>query len=215
MSAEILVCALRQPSAKRPGYVSARICRLRVTDVDVVRQRIFVGLPNKANRERWALFSDKTKRYFIEWMTERSPTRGHDYLLHNTLGNPLQISTLTNEFNRTLCKTYEGKTVNETGFDKWSTHRLRHTMASNLVSAGADAATVMAAGGWNSYEAMANYARVDVEVARRGYDEAMRRAKETRHYSPSRKSLTPSELLQRRQVQQVQPQLIKKSERCV
>jgi integrase/recombinase XerC len=93
----------------------------------------------------------------------------------------------------------QGKRVNETGLDKWSTHRLRHTMASTLVSSGADAATVMASGGWKSYEAMAVYARVDTDVARRGYDEAMRRSQDQKQSAPNRKPFTPADLLERRQ----------------
>jgi integrase/recombinase XerC len=206
-----LAAAIAEESGLRIG----EICRLRLTDVDVIRQRLFVALPNKTSCERWAFFGEKTKRFFIVWMAERSTRCAHNYLLHNTFGGPLTSNTLIHQFNRILCKTYEGKIVNEVGFDKWSTHRLRHTMASNLVSAGADAATVMAAGGWKSYETMAGYARVDQDVARRGYDEAMRRALETKHHAPSRRSLTFSELLQRKQVQSVQDQFIKESQRCV
>jgi len=62
-------------------------------------------------------------------------------------------------------------------------------MASNLVSAGADAATVMAAGGWKTYEAMCGYARVDSEVARRGYEDAMKRIKEAKYQAPRKKAL--------------------------
>jgi integrase/recombinase XerC len=207
-----LAAAIAEESGLRIG----EICRLRLDDVNLIRQRLFVALPNKTNCERYAPFAEKTKRYFIEWMTERDSKCVHDYLLHNTRGKPLNAHALHLEFRRALCKTYKGKTtLNETGFDKWSTHRLRHTMASNLVSAGADAATVMSVGGWKSYEAMAGYVRVDAELARRGYDEAMRRAKETKHHSPTRKSLTPSELLQRRRVQPVQDLLTKEAERCV
>jgi integrase/recombinase XerC len=201
--------------ALESGLRIGEICRLRLTHVDVVRQRLFVALPNKTNCERWAFFGDKTKRLFMEWMTERNPSCGHDHLFHNKLSEPWTVRALGREFGQTLCKIYDGEAINEVGFDKWSTHRLRHTMASNLVSAGADAATVMAAGGWKSFEPMTGYARVDHEVARRGYDEAMRRAQEKKHHAPSRRSLTFSELLQRKQVHPVQDQLIKESERCV
>jgi integrase/recombinase XerC len=197
------------------GLRIGEICRLRISDVALTRQRIFVRLPNKTNCERWALFSDKTKRYHIEWMAERDPGCSHDYLLHNSLGHPMTVGSLTAEFNRTLCKLARGRACNETGFDKWSTHRLRHTMASKLVSAGADVATVMAAGGWKSYDAMAGYARVDPNVARRGYDEAMRFAQVQKESAARKKVLSPSDLLERRRIGLPQQQPSEVYKRCV
>jgi site-specific recombinase XerD len=197
------------------GLRIGEICRLRTPDIDPKRQRVFVGLPNKTNCERWAFFSERTKRYYIEWMAERNPACGHDYVLHNTLGDPSTALSLAAEFKRTLCKVAIGKRVNEAGFDKWSTHRLRHTMASRLVSAGADVATVMAAGGWKSYDAMAGYARVDPNVARRGYDEAMRYAQVQKESAARKKVLSPSDLLERRRVSLPQQQPSEVYKRCV
>jgi len=118
------------------------------------QQRLFVRLPNKTNRERWAFFSHKTVQFYDAWIQARDPKCGHDYLFHNTLGHPLRPPTLADEFNRVLCTTCQGKKIHDTGLDTWSTHRLRHTMATNLVSGGADAATVMAAGGWVTADSM-------------------------------------------------------------
>jgi integrase/recombinase XerC len=180
------------------GLRIGEICRLKVTDVDLVQQRLFVGLPNETSRERNALFSDKARTYIAEWLEARDPECGHSYLFHNSLGDPLKVETLHREFGRTLCTIYCGRVVNEAGLEKWSTHRLRHTMASNLVSSGAEVATVMQAGGWRNYESMTGYASVDVARARKGYDEAMQRAREQKQ-SPTRMTiLTPEELLRRR-----------------
>ncbi len=182
--------------AEEAGLRIGEICRLRVEDVDLKQQRLFVRLPNKGNRERYAFFSEKTKRYYDEWMAERDPRGKHDVLLHNTLGNPCLVQQLGKEFSKVLCKTFLGQQVHETGWDKWSTHRFRHTMASNLVTAGADAATVMAAGGWKTYEAMCGYARVDADVARHGYEEAMSRVQQQKEQAPRKKALSPAEFLE-------------------
>jgi integrase/recombinase XerC len=185
--------------AEEAGLRIGEICRLRLQDVDLTRQRLFVRLPNKGKRERYGFFSGKVKQYYVEWMAERNPRNSNDdRLLHNTRGLPCKVQALGKEFSRVLCKTSEGKQRNEEGWDKWSTHALRHTMASNLVSAGADAATVMAAGGWKTYEAMCNYARVDAEVASRGYEEAMKRVQEKKHQVPRKKPLSVSEFLERK-----------------
>ena len=202
-----LAAAIAEESGLRIG----EICRLRLSDVDVSQQKIFVRLPNKTNCERFAFFGEKTKRYFIEWIAERNPNCGHEYLLHNSLRRPLTPGTLARELNQTLCKTFDGEKIHNTGFDTWSTHRMRHTMASRLVRGGADTHTVMAAGGWKSAEAMAGYARVDHEVARRGYDEAMRRSFEQEKSAPRRRTLTPGELLVRRQAAAAERQQFQQS----
>ncbi len=183
--------------AEEAGLRLGEICRLRLQDVDLIRQRLFVRLPNKGKSERYAFFSAKTKQYFAEWTAERDTRCKHDSLLHNTRLNPCTTHSLGAEFKRTLSKTYLGKVRNEEGWDKWSTHALRHTMASNLATAGADANVVMAAGGWRTYEAMCGYTRVDSEVARRGYEEAMKRARETRQQAPRKKPLSFDEFLDR------------------
>lgn len=182
--------------AEEAGLRIGEITRLRLEDVDLKRKRLFVRLPNKGNRERYAFFSEKTARHHAEWMAERKPDVGHDFLLHSHLGRPFNSHSLGQAFSRVLCKTHRGKARNEEGLDKWSTHALRHTMASNLVSAGADAATVMAAGGWKTYEAMCQYARVDEDVARKGYDEAMKKMQEKKTATPRKKTLSLAEFLE-------------------
>jgi len=184
--------------AEEGGLRSGEICRIRIPDIDVLGRKVFVRLPNKSNCERWAFFGEKTKRYYIEWMAERDPECGHNLVLHNSLGHELKTQSLRAEFNRTLCKTYDGKRVNEKGFDRWSTHRLRHTMASKLASAGADAATVMACGGWRSSDVMLGYARPHLRVVQREYHEAMRQAQHLKESSTSKKLISATDLLARR-----------------
>jgi integrase len=201
--------------AEEGGLRISEVCNLRLSDIDLVQQRAFIRLPNKTNTERWAFFGEKTKKYYAEWMLERDPDTSHDHVLHNYLSDPMMPYTLTCEFNRVLCKVYKGKKINEVGFDQWSFHRLRHTMASNLIAAGAGAATVMAAGGWKSHDAMAGYAKVDEDLARRGYDEAMRRAKDQAFKTPQRRSLTPADLLSRKGKSLILKPVSEEAEHCV
>lgn len=184
--------------AEEAGPRISEICRLRLSHIDLKQQRILIDLPNKGNIQRYAFFSEKTKKYFSEWMLERNPECGHDYLLYGKRFHPYQVKSLSRDLCQVLCKTYKGKECNTDGFDKWSTHRLRHTMASLLVNAGADAATVMAAGGWRRFESMCLYARVNPEVARLGYENAMRAAREQKCFEPRMKTITAAELLERR-----------------
>jgi integrase/recombinase XerC len=201
--------------AEESGLRISEICRLRLEDVDLTGQRLFVRLPNKTMTERWAFFSTKTARFFKEWMVERDPKIGHNHVITSITGGISSAQSLHEEFQRALCKTYHGQTVHETGLDRWSTHRLRHTMASNLASAGADLATVMAACGWVNTDSMAGYVEIPVEHARRGYEEAMRRAREEKVSAPMTRVLTPAELLRRRPVKVVKQLLSATSAHCV
>jgi integrase len=183
--------------AEEAGLRIGEICRLRLQDVDRKRQRLFIQLPTKGSEERWAFFSEKTLRYYDEWMKERDPECGHDRLLYNSKCAPFTTSSLGAAFTRVLCKTYRGRKVNDTGLDNWSTHRLRHTMATNLGRAGADVATVMAAGGWKTCESMFHYVRVDQEQARQGYVEAMKVSRERKKSVSQKKALSLEDLLDR------------------
>jgi integrase/recombinase XerC len=143
------------------GLRLGEICRLRKKDVDLEGRRLFVGLPNKTDCERWALFSDKTARYITEWLQERAENCGHDRLFHNSMGGPSLPDTMHRDLCRTFCKMYAGEIIHAEGLDEWSTHRLRHTMASNLASGGASVSTIMGAEGWKSPSSMLVYTKTD------------------------------------------------------
>jgi integrase/recombinase XerC len=181
--------------ANEAGLRIGEISRLRIQDIDLKGRRLFVDTPNKADTPRWAFFSDLTVKYYQEWMRERDSDCEHDNLLLNRRGDPSSHQSLRIEFRQTLCKTFRGKRLHETGFDKWSTHRLRHTMASNLASAGADVNVIMAQGGWKTAEAMAGYTEIDSDLARRGYDEAMRLSREKKKSKSTKKSMNLTEYL--------------------
>lgn len=148
------------------GLRLGEICRLKIPDVDLTGRRLLVGLPNKTDCERWAFISDKSVRYISEWLLVRDDYCGHDFLFHNSTGGPLLPDTLHRECCRTFCRVYEGKDIHPDGLDEWSTHRLRHTMASNLASGGASLTTIMGAGGWKSVSSMLIYTKNNEAMAR-------------------------------------------------
>lgn len=166
--------AIGQESGPRIG----EICNLRVSDVDLDGLWLFIRLPNKTNTERWAKFTDRAAKYIAAWLSDRDSSCGHDFLFYNTLLDPMRPESLHAEFCRTFCKSHGGRVIHEEGLEWWSTHRLRHTMASNLASGGASITTIMGAGGWKSPSPMLGYTKIDMDLARRGYDEAMARAYE-------------------------------------
>jgi len=174
--------------AEESGLRISELCNLRVQDIDLKRMALFVRLPNKTMKEAWVPFHERTREFVTEWLAKRAPSPSHDYLLHNEQGRPYNNQSLHKAIATVVCKTFKGRKCNEDGLDSWSTHRLRHTMATRLVAAGADAATVMTVGRWDSFDNMCGYALVDHAVAARGYHEAMERAKATAHSSSKRSS---------------------------
>lgn len=206
-----LAFAIGEESGMRIG----EICRLRVSDVDAAGHRLFVRLPNKTNTERYAQFGPKTAKYLVEWLAERDASCGTDSLIYNYANskNSFDSNKLGIAFNRVLRKDYENKS-HERGFEKWSTHRLRHTMGTNLAAGGADVAVVMAAGGWVDPDTMAGYVKINPEQAKHGYEEAMRRAEQQHCEAPKTRILTPQEVLLLRHGAALQPQNCP-VERCV
>jgi integrase/recombinase XerC len=175
------------------GLRISEVCRLRTGDVDLTKQTIFVGIPNKTMSEGTSHFHLKTRKYFELWMAERNPNCGHDFLLHNSLGRPCNQNSLQLEFRRVLCvwERKGGKTpkkANDTGLDDFHFHRLRHRMASSMVAGGADMAAVMGQGRWATATAACGYIRVSSEQSCRSYNEAMERSKTKRHIPQKRTS---------------------------
>jgi site-specific recombinase XerD len=180
-----LVVAIGEECGLRVGEIS----RLRVEDVDLRGQQVFVRLPNKTDTERWVPFHNKTKRYLTQWLTERDVTCGHNFLFYNVLKRPPSVAHIQMKMRAILCK-QSRHTSHQQGLDKLSLHRLRHFCASQLCNSGADAATVMAVGGWKSFDSMQGYVQLRPGTVRRDYDQAMARAAEAaREDSPTTQSL--------------------------
>lgn len=158
----------------RPG----EIARLKFQDIDMKKQQLYVGLPTKNGQSRTVFFSVQTNKYLQQWLKERDPECGHDRLLYGFRKLPFTRGRLHNEIAMAVCKEYRGRDRIADGFEKWSTHRLRHTFATTMANNGASAASLMALGGWRSSKAMAGYTKLDPDAVRRSYAEAMRRSRE-------------------------------------
>ncbi|MBB5317447.1 tyrosine-type recombinase/integrase [Tunturibacter empetritectus] len=183
--------------AEESGMRRGELANIRLGDLDLDHQEVFVRLPNKRNRERTARFGEKAKSLISTWLKDRNSNCGHDHLFHNSQNNPYSGLTMHLEFVKVLCKSWLGKQQHEEGMDAWSVHRMRHTMASRLSKGGADYATIMGAGGWTTFTAMVGYAKVDTEDARRGYEEAMTRYEASTKLSSEPLCLTLEEYLAR------------------
>jgi site-specific recombinase XerD len=145
------------------GLRISEICNLRLQDIDLEKYRLFVRLPNKTNRERFASFHTRTRTLMIRWLSERADV-GHDFLFTGWRERPLRKHSLRILTNRALCG--EGKLIS------FSYHRLRHTAASKVYPA-MDPLSVMHTFGWESQKVMQNYTRLLPQTARESYARAM------------------------------------------
>lgn len=147
------------------GLRISEVCNLRLSDLDMERQTLFVRLPTKTRVERLAPFHNRAKHELTLWLKTR-PSVEHDYLLTGITGIPLRKHMLRSRLNTLLCG--EGKLA------RFSFHRLRHTAASR-VSPSMDAYSIMRTFGWTSERVMQNYAQLLPETLRNSYAKAMDR----------------------------------------
>ena len=152
-----LAVALGQESALRIGEVA----NIRLEDVDLYRQEIFVRLPNKTGSEHVVPFHSKTKQYIQEWLVVRGK-RDFDFLFVGPSGRPMSSATLRNLLNKLF----------KVAIPRWCFHRLRHVAASTLHRGGADGTTVMNTFGWKSPAVMEGYTEVRSAQLRESYDRA-------------------------------------------
>jgi site-specific recombinase XerD len=145
------------------GLRISEICNLRLQDIDLEKYRLFVRLPNKTNRERFASFHTRTRTLMIRWLGERADVE-HDFLFTGWRDRPLRKHTLRLLTNRALC--------GESKLKSFSYHRLRHTAASRVYPA-MDPLSVMHTFGWESQKVMQNYTRLLPQTARESYARAM------------------------------------------
>jgi len=164
--------ALGQEAGLRIGEV----CNLRVQDVDLERQELFIRLPNKTNQERKAPFHTQSLTCLTRWLGSRGD-RDHDFLFVSPTGKPLKSYNLRKRL-RTVLQGPEK-------LARFEFHRLRHTAATRMINGGAESAAVMHSFGWRNPAVMTSYARLLPENVRASYDKAMR--KEQDLIAPKRK----------------------------
>ena len=188
------------------GLRISETAHIRLPDVDQKAQRIFVRLPNKTMEERWVPYHEKTRRYLEEWLKERDSSCTHDFLFHNKLGDPMTAPTLRRHL-RVILDGYETQlrgTYDEV-FDDFHYHRLRHSMASRLANHGVDTATLMAVGGWRSWDTMHGYVKVQPETVQASYQEAMEEIRKTPREKGNPRVLSLEEFGQKRKEDAASP----------
>jgi integrase len=182
-------------TASESGMRKGELCRLRREEIEIDSRTLKVSLPNKSNRERVAFFSDRASLAIREWLAVRNTNCTHDFLFHNLHGDPLSGKSISNEFKKTLCKMYEGNIANETGFDTFEIHKLRHTFASELANGGADANTLMTCLGHVCAKSVDGYTKLADHTTKVGFSIAMEKVERGTPEGLGKRVLTTEEFL--------------------
>ena len=143
------------------GLRASEVCNIRLSDVNLRTQKIFVRLPTKNGEPRVVPFHDKVKKYLRQWLRERDPRCQHDYLFHNSWLNPIRYS-----FHDWWRKLYGAKPEPAASFEF---HRLRHTWATRLVNGDMELTTLQLLGGWKSLRSVQIYAKIRQSTVDRQY----------------------------------------------
>jgi len=155
------MCMLMLRCGLRVGEVS----KLTIRAIDFERRRIFV-LNGKGPKDRIVYFSNDTFEAIKDYLKVRPSTRVKRlFLVEKGLykGKPLSVRGIQHRF-----KYYATKTgVNLT------CHRLRHTMATQLLNADAMLVSVQELLGHNNIVSTQRYCKVSNEKVRRDYFKAM------------------------------------------
>ncbi len=155
-----LAVALGQEAGLRISEAS----NLRVNDVDLRGQQLFVRLPTKTGVERVAPFHNLSKAMLEQWLAARGEQR-HDHVFVAPNGGPLLKYNLRKRLNAVLCG--PGK------LERFSFHRLRARAATTIARGGADLMSVMKLFGWRNPAVAAGYISYLPEDVRKQYDRAM------------------------------------------
>lgn len=153
------------------GLRIGEVANIRLSDVDLRTQKIFVRLPTKNNRTRFVPFHDKVKKYVSLWLERRSEHCPSDHLLHNKAHKPFNQNQLDAWFKK-LLRT-QGDLAASFNF-----HRLRHTWATRLMNNGMELAVLKELGGWAKWNSMQRYIKVLEGTVRSQYEAAYKKLEE-------------------------------------
>jgi integrase len=165
----LLAIAIGEECGLRVGEVG----NIRLSDVDTVKQTIFVRLPTKNMTDRTVPFHDGVAALLPIWLSRRNGDCKHDHLLHSVKGHAYSNNLLDHQFRQL----FEHNPPPAKGF---SFHRLRHTWATRLMNNGMELAVLMQLGGWKDWTSMRRYIKVLPSTIKTQYEEAYHKLSEQR-----------------------------------
>lgn len=178
------------------GYESGlrgnEVCKVHLDDVDLLRQQVFVRLPNKGRRAGWVPFGELTAKYVGEWLKVR-PACSHDYLLTNDNRGPMRTDSMRNLMKSIICKQFRSHEWPH-GLDEFHFHRFRHTFATRMYARGMQTRTLMSVGRWKSEKALERYTEITGDAIAREYRQVTAKS-EVIEATPRRQRVTLDTIL--------------------
>ena len=148
----------------RTGMRIGELLNTKVSDVNVKERKILIFESAKNRIGRVVYVGDDARNALKAWLKKRDPAK--DYLFHGQRGNPLTYSTIRVMF---------VKYLEDAGLSdrKYTLHCLRHTYASELLSAGMPLECLQQLMGHSNIEVTRRYARLTNKALESEYFKAM------------------------------------------
>lgn len=153
------------------GLRVGEVCNIRLEDVDLHHQSIFVRLPTKTMKTRTVPFRDKVAKFVPLLKAQRDPRCSHDHLIHGDRMGIFQSSDLNGRFRRFFSSYPEAAKI-------FKFHRCRHTWATRLLNSGMSLAVLLTVGGWTKLNSAQKYIQILPETVRQEYEEAYKKLEE-------------------------------------
>ena len=159
------------------GLRVSEVANIRIDDVDLDRQKIFVRLPTKNMKTRTVPFREKVAKYITLWLAQRNPKCIHDHLIHGDRMGRYTGNDLNQRFRRFFSSHPEAARI-------FKFHRCRHTWATNLLNNGMNLAVLQKLGGWTNLNSLQRYIQILPETIRREYESACKKIEESPRPEP-------------------------------
>jgi integrase/recombinase XerD len=169
----LVAFAIGNESGLRVGEVA----NIRLEDIDLDHQKIFVRLPTKNMKTRTVPFRDKVAKFVALWQAQRNPKCPHDHLIHGDRMGIYDTSDLSGRFRRFFSSHPEAARI-------FKFHRCRHTWATGLLNNGMNLAVLQKLGGWTNLNSLQRYIQILPETIRREYESACKKLAENPQPEP-------------------------------
>lgn len=153
------------------GLRAGEVCNIRLADIDLEHQKIFVRLPTKNMCTRTVPFREDVAKYVSLWLAQRNPKCSHDHLIHGDRKAIYKTADLNGRFRHFFSSHPEAARI-------FKFHRCRHTWATRLLNNGMNLAVLQKLGGWTKLNSLQKYIQILPETIRREYESACKKLEE-------------------------------------
>jgi len=148
----------------RTGMRVGELLRIRIQDINLRDRKIIISESEKNRIGRVVYFGEDAKRVLKVWYSQRDPNR--EILFYGRGNNPLSYAAVRRMF-------YENLERSRLTGKSYTLHCLRHTYASELLSAGMPLESLQQLMGHTSVETTRRYARLTDKSLSDDYFRAM------------------------------------------